>query len=276
MKKFYSILVAMLALVGLNASAETIYLVGDYCSWSFTDAKAFTETSESGVYEITESFTLKSGFKVATSDWSTVNLGGTGTALTLGQPCSLESPGSNIAFADGTECNVTSVVYDSNAATLTIEGTMSTTTPDITANPVYLRGDVNSWGATDDYKFVATDTENVLQIEREFTLTGAFKVASEDWSTWNLGSNGSALAADKAYKLVSGSNDNITLEASSIDVTLITLNISTLELTVFSKTSGISGVKAESQSPRYNLAGQRVGSSYKGMVIENGRKFMVK
>ena len=42
------------------------------------------------------------------------------------------------------------------------------------------------------------------------------------------------------------------------------------------KTSGISILKAgiESVSATYNLAGQRVGSGYKGVVIRNGRKFI--
>jgi hypothetical protein len=42
--------------------------------------------------------------------------------------------------------------------------------------------------------------------------------------------------------------------------------------------SGISSVtKANNGSAAmYNLSGQRVGADYKGMVIKNGKKFMVK
>lgn len=43
-------------------------------------------------------------------------------------------------------------------------------------------------------------------------------------------------------------------------------------------TSGIAGVKAQNQNNavRYNLAGQKVSASYKGVVIQNGKKMVVK
>jgi hypothetical protein len=42
--------------------------------------------------------------------------------------------------------------------------------------------------------------------------------------------------------------------------------------------SGIGNVNAElnTSAPAYNLAGQRVENGFKGMVIQNGKKFMVK
>ena len=35
-------------------------------------------------------------------------------------------------------------------------------------------------------------------------------------------------------------------------------------------------VSADKQSARYNLSGQRVGSNYRGIVVENGRKRLMK
>ena len=41
--------------------------------------------------------------------------------------------------------------------------------------------------------------------------------------------------------------------------------------------SGISSVKAENaNATMYNLAGQKVGADYKGIVVKNGKKFMNK
>ena len=42
--------------------------------------------------------------------------------------------------------------------------------------------------------------------------------------------------------------------------------------------SGISSVSAETvdNAPAYNLAGQKVSDSFKGIVIKNGRKVVVK
>ena len=36
------------------------------------------------------------------------------------------------------------------------------------------------------------------------------------------------------------------------------------------------GATTLTNGPRYNLAGQKVGESYRGIVIENGKKFVVK
>lgn len=46
----------------------------------------------------------------------------------------------------------------------------------------------------------------------------------------------------------------------------------------FSGSTGISNVKSANEvaAPRYNLAGQKVSNDYKGVVIQNGHKFMVK
>ena len=42
--------------------------------------------------------------------------------------------------------------------------------------------------------------------------------------------------------------------------------------------TGIANMKKEMESdaPRYNLAGQKVGNDYKGVVIQNGRKMIQK
>ena len=43
------------------------------------------------------------------------------------------------------------------------------------------------------------------------------------------------------------------------------------------KASGISGINAaaglDTKAPMYNLAGQKVNASYKGIIIQNGKKF---
>ena len=42
-------------------------------------------------------------------------------------------------------------------------------------------------------------------------------------------------------------------------------------------TAGISNLKVKQvESAVYNLAGQRVDANYKGVVIQNGKKFVVK
>ena len=45
-------------------------------------------------------------------------------------------------------------------------------------------------------------------------------------------------------------------------------------------TAGVDGIATEAttdaNAPMYNLAGQRVSKAYKGVVIQNGHKFIVK
>lgn len=57
----------------------------------------------------------------------------------------------------------------------------------------------------------------------------------------------------------------------------IQCRINSVVVTVDDPATGISSVKKNQQpSVRYNLAGQKVGANYKGVVIENGKKMVVK
>lgn len=49
-------------------------------------------------------------------------------------------------------------------------------------------------------------------------------------------------------------------------------------VTVLNDASGINNITVDNakKGVRYNLAGQRVNESYKGVVIENGKKMIVK
>lgn len=56
----------------------------------------------------------------------------------------------------------------------------------------------------------------------------------------------------------------------------------TAQLTVLSATASATGIssvtadKADSDAPMYNLAGQKVGKDYKGVVVKSGKKYLVK
>ena len=52
-----------------------------------------------------------------------------------------------------------------------------------------------------------------------------------------------------------------------------------ITIIIIDETTGINNLNAESNTleedaPMYNLAGQRVGKEYKGVVIQNGKKFI--
>lgn len=91
-------------------------------------------------------------------------------------------------------------------------------------------------------------------------------------------------AGDNTYALVKGQqafakvSAGITIPAGK--AYLETTANGKLNISFGGATTGISNfsteVAADSNAPMYNLAGQRVNSSYKGVIIKNGRKFLNK
>ncbi len=80
--------------------------------------------------------------------------------------------------------------------------------PPFVASGIYLRGEVNSWGAVTDWEFSDEGEGNYVLYDK--TLSGAFKVADANWSSaCNYGSNGTSVMIDTPYSLVLGTNDNI-------------------------------------------------------------------
>lgn len=80
--------------------------------------------------------------------------------------------------------------------------------PPFVASGIYLRGEVNSWGAVTDWEF--SDEGDGVYTLYDKTLSGAFKVADANWSSaCNYGSNGTSVMIDTPYSLVLGTNDNI-------------------------------------------------------------------
>jgi hypothetical protein len=69
--------------------------------------------------------------------------------------------------------------------------------------------------------------------------------------------------------------DWATKAASAMETTM---NVTAMYLAVDEPTTGINKipVKVVNNGVRYNLAGQKVDKSYKGIVIENGKKFIQK
>jgi hypothetical protein len=80
--------------------------------------------------------------------------------------------------------------------------------PPFVSSGIFLRGEVNGWGAITDWEFSDEGKGTYVLYDKE--LSGAFKVADANWSSaCNYGSNGTAVMADKPYTLVLGTNDNI-------------------------------------------------------------------
>ena len=95
--------------------------------------------------------------------------------------------------------------------------------PPFVSSGIFLRGEVNGWGAIADWEFSNEGNGTYALYDKE--LSGTFKVADASWSsTCNYGSNGSAITVDKPYSLVLGTNDNISC-AYTYDCARIVLTI---------------------------------------------------
>lgn len=102
----------------VEPEVPAIYLRGDFNEWGTTHE--FVAGSEDGVYTVSLN-ELSGSFKVATEDWSTVNLGGNeGDVLTVGTPYALVENGANLKV-DGTVKNAV-VTYNAKEKTVTVTG----------------------------------------------------------------------------------------------------------------------------------------------------------
>ena len=103
-------------------------------------------------------------------------------------------------------------------------GYVDSTRPPFVASGIYLRGEVNSWGAVSDWEF--SNEGNGTYVLYDKTLNGQFKVADSGWtSACNYGSNGTSVQLDVPYNLVLGTNDNISCGGNTYVCKRIVLNI---------------------------------------------------
>ena len=95
--------------------------------------------------------------------------------------------------------------------------------PPFVSSGIFLRGEVNGWGAVTEWEFSNEGNGTYVLYDKE--LSGAFKVADANWSSaCNYGSNGSAMTADKPYALLLGTDANISC-AYTYDCARILLTI---------------------------------------------------
>lgn len=93
------------------------------------------------------------------------------------------------------------------------------------ASGIYVRGEVNSWGAPEEWEFSKESETTYVLYDKE--ISGLFKIADASWSaSCNYGSNGSNVMIDEPYALVSGSDPanissgNYTFTCSRIVLTI--------------------------------------------------------
>ncbi|MDE6301404.1 MAG: starch-binding protein, partial [Muribaculaceae bacterium] len=101
---------------------------------------------------------------------------------------------------------------------------------------LYLRGDMNSWGATDEWKFTTTDNDTYVLANVDVKKTQSWKIADAGWDDYNFG-GATNIALNTAVTMVAGSNTNCNLAADGTNLTF-TFVLSTSTLTVTGEGGG--------------------------------------
>ena len=107
----------------------------------------------------------------------------------------------------------------------TYTGWVDPTRPPFVSSGIFVRGELNSWGAPAEWEF--SKEADGLYVLYDKTLSGNFKVADANWSSaCNYGSNGSPIEIDNPYTLTGGVDTNISCGSNTYACAKIVLTIS--------------------------------------------------
>lgn len=203
---------------------SALYIRGSINDWGTTNEMSYMGE---GVYQTTISLAASTAeephfFKVATEDWETANFGaspdeGADTSVELGGEKTL-SPGGNSANLGLVIETEGDYVFSIDTNNIT-SPTLSVFSVDLFGSaPLYLRGSMNDWGIANEMTANGSATYSVdIELSAD---SYAFKVATEDWETANIGgpvTEGSTPIVTLGTPKVLSSGE---AEASNIELTL--------------------------------------------------------
>lgn len=198
-----------------------VFIRGDMNGWSEDNPLTYIGN---GKYQATITLSASTpSFKIASADWSTVNMGAPADDMEITEgevQLLLSGSGDNFSMNFATDGEYT-FIFDASdlaEATLTIYSAEM-----FGATPVFIRGDMNSWGEVDQLSYAGAGSYSV-----EVNLTAGdygFKIASADWSTFNLGApaDTNVVSLDSPLTLVQGSNDNLSVTIVDDGVYIVTV-----------------------------------------------------
>lgn len=285
MKKIYAL--AAVAMMGLAANAQNgapLYICGDGSGLAWDPAAPAEFTYANGAYTF-ESETLAS-FKISTAmgDWDTFNA----SALGCGENGYGEEQGvavALVAWGDNINCP-----WPGNY-TITVAGdlstiTLSTETPKPTgATRIYFRGEMNGWGAPEEWEFHLSDENNTNVYEftcgddQMITAGESFKIAADPWAVLNMGNAiGSAYMLDTELDLdkVSADPANMQLEEDfngvcfvQIEPAMVFFSNDKESENPFLPTGAVENISIENNEAvkYFNLQGVQVANPESGLVI---------
>ena len=199
-----------------------IYLRGQFNGWGTATELAYVGGGRYEAY-----MTVDAGdylFKVASSDWATVNLGAAdASAATVGVDAPFQG------FMQGVDANLTLSVPASGEYRFVLDA-LDSASPTLTVRNAralpadsYIRGSLNGWSTDDPLQYVG---RGVYQATVDLAAGDyQFKVASEDWSTVDLSApEGSSTVELNAGVALSGPrNPNSSLSVAAAGDYLFTV-----------------------------------------------------
>lgn len=249
----------LLGYKGADLPNAGFYLRGGHSGWECQEKYRF-QLQADGTYIVKGvNFPADNEFKVGDSEWEEINYGGVKNiefdkpytlAYESNENCTMAQPISNAAF-----------IFDPKTHTLTVKNEYI---DDADRHDIYLRGDLNGWAATDEYKFAGPNAAG------DYTLSGIdlpagknFKIADSQWADVNYGGP-TDMVNNHTYTLVSG-GANCTV-AEEIKGATLTFNIRSAELTI-GQPSGVSAIETADAPVRFfNLQGQEISAPQPGRI----------
>ena len=189
----------------------TVYIRGDMNSWGETNPLTYIGGGKYSATFAVEANTFS--FKVASADWSTVNMGAPANdteVLLTEEQLLLSGSNDNLMMTFDTEQEYTFIFDASDLEAPTLSVFKSEMFADTS---VFIRGEMNNWGEVDEVIYQGNASYSV-EIDLDAESYG-FKVASGDWSTFNLGAgdDGNVANLNQPLTLSQGSNDNLSFTA---------------------------------------------------------------
>lgn len=272
----FALVAAVCATAATAAAQAPLYFTGD-CStnvWSVTEPDEFAYAD--GVYTLNLTGAIQGQqFKISTAkgSWDDFNANCYGIAednttyrlnLNKVETITMGKLGNFLIPASGDF--VLTVDLANSCILLSGEGTYTD------VFDIYVRGDINSWGVDEAYKFAYVESnENNEQVYRLLLpngIAGEFKIADANWSTVNYGSPVEITLGTTTEVYHNGAN----LSANITNATMLTfyhnLDNSKSSWLKVDNYDGVSDIIADTDAPveYYNLQGVRVDHPAAGNI----------
>ena len=279
MKKIYFLTLALICAIAANAA--DVYLRGGHNGWGTGNQWKFTQNGTTWTLEVAAADMKNQEFKIADANWGSINLGGAGTNIQLGQSYNLTSGGGNMKLGNTGDWTMLRFTV-TNSKTLKVEGfngEVVVTYPE----QVYLLGHIagiTAWAPNSAvtvpaisegvYKAVDVTISNSGDGYGYFAFSEQKSASADDWgglgTRYGAESGDLLVQKDGEYKVVTG-DKSWKLAAGMYDLTLDLVN-SKLIVSESSTLTAIEEVDVDGVAVEYyNLQGVKVANPENGIFI---------